>query len=449
MKNKIFIVDDDQAVGRSLVSLLGNEGFDARSFTSLSSFRHAVATNANALLLLDIALPDEDGLTALPKVKLEFPGLEVIMITGEATIQRAVIATKSGAYDFLEKPIDPARLLLTVRNLFASLKLKSELRQSRGQDEERYRIIGESAVIRQLLDKIALVAASDSTVLITGENGTGKELVAHQIKAQSSRREQAFVKLNCAALPHELAESELFGYRKGAFTGADRNRDGKFKTADGGTIFLDEIAELSPAIQAKLLRILETGELEPLGADMAETVDVRVITATNRNLEQLVNDGKFRVDLFYRLNIVPIAVAPLRERREDIPILVNHFARRLSLSTGLGEKCFATDAIGYFAGRQWRGNVRELRNIVERCFIMSRSTSIDLDEVKSLLEVDTSDQTAEGGIANKLTQTIGSFEKAFLKTELGKHNGNISDLARSLGIDRGNLSKKLKSYGIV
>ncbi len=447
MKNRIFIVDDDAAIRRALDSLLCDKGYQIKAFGSVAAFRQAVAANCVAVLLLDIALPDDDGLTALPKIKDEFPELEIIMITGEATIQRAIQATKSGAYDFLEKPVDPERLLLTLRNLFDAINLRTELASER--DDERYRIIGESKAVRDMIAKITAVAATDSTVLILGENGTGKELVADQLWMHSKRRQQRLVKLNCAALPHELAESELFGYRKGAFTGAERNRDGKFKTADGGTIFLDEIAELSPAIQAKLLRVLESGEIEPLGSDTIETVDVRVITATNRNLEQLVSTGKFRTDLYYRLNIVPIEVPPLRDRREDIPILLQHFLQRLSRTTGLGVKNFVPDATGYLAGLEWRGNIRELRNVVERCYIMSRSPIIDLDELQRLIGGSGSNDFDQEETTNQLIAAVGQFERSFLKSELDKYQGNISELARALGIDRGNLSKKLKAYGLV
>jgi two-component system nitrogen regulation response regulator NtrX len=447
MKNRIFIVDDDASVCRSLASLLGDEGYQVKSFGTVSWFRQAVATNTVAVLMLDIALPDQDGLSALPKIRSEFPEIEVVMITGEATIQRAVLATKSGAYDFLEKPIDPARLLLTLKNLFAAIGLKRAVTVER--DDERYQIIGESRLLREMMARLITVATTDSTVLISGENGTGKELVAQQIWLNSNRKQHPLIKLNCAALPHELAESELFGFRRGAFTGADRNRDGKFKAADGGTIFLDEIGDLSPSIQAKLLRVIENGEIEPLGSDTSETVDVRVITATNRDLEQLVADGKFRADLFYRLNIVPIKVPALRERREDIPLLLQHFLERLSRTTGLGVKGLAPDAVGYLSGLEWRGNIRELRNVVERCYIMSRSTEIDLEEVKRLCGIVPADVTGDVGATNKLMAAVENFERSFLKAELEKQGGNISELARSLGIDRGNLSKKLKSYDLV
>jgi transcriptional regulator with GAF, ATPase, and Fis domain len=325
--------------------------------------------------------------------------------------------------------------------------LKSDLAAER--EDERYRIIGESKPVSDLITRIVTVAATDSTILITGENGTGKELVAQQIWYHSNRKHYPLVKLNCAALPHELAESELFGFRRGAFTGADRNREGKFKAADGGTIFLDEIADLSPAIQAKLLRILENGEIEPLGSDTSETVDVRVITATNRELEQLVADGKFRSDLFYRLNIVPIRTPPLRERRDDIPLLIQHFLDRLARTTGLGQKSFSPDAVGYLSGLEWRGNIRELRNVVERCYILSRSTVIDLDVVVNLIGGGSAGNAVDAEASNKLSAAVSNFERSFLKTELEKAGGNISELARTLGLDRGNLSKKLKAYELV
>jgi DNA-binding NtrC family response regulator len=449
MRERVFIVDDDPAIRRSLTSLFVGEGYQTEAFADVAGLTAEIAPDSRAVLLLDIAIPGEDGMSFLERCRRDYPHLGVIMITGEGTIDRAVAATKLGAHDFLEKPLDPNRLLLSVKNLSERMILSQQLLDSREQQSSRYRLIGDSAAMRDLRTMITQVAVAESTVLIYGENGTGKELVAYQVFTNSKRTDKPYVKVNCAALPTELAEAELFGFRKGAFTGADRNRDGKFKAANGGTIFLDEIGDLSQSIQAKLLRILESGEIEPLGSDSAEKLDVRVLTATNRDLQQLKSDGRFREDLFYRLNVLPITVPPLRDRREDIPPLISHFAQRLSADTGLGTKRFSADAVGYLSGLDYPGNVRELRNIVERCFILTRGDEVSLDDVKTCIGGEYEVPVGEAGSdRNALTQALRNFEKSFLAGELERHQGNISELARHLGIDRGNLSRKLKGYGL-
>jgi len=447
MEKQVYIIDDDQAIRRSLGSLLEDQEYLVTTFPDTRPFQQGVNSEITAVLLLDIALPGEDGLSFLKRLRDLYPMIETIMITGEATIDRAVAATKLGAYDFLEKPIQPPRLLLTLENLFESLTLRAQLAEARAGEDSSHAIIGESDVVRNLRRVISQVATTNSTVLVIGENGTGKELVAYQLWAQSSRSDKPYIRVNCAALPRDLAESELFGFRKGAFTGADRNRDGKFKAADKGTILLDEIGDLSPEVQAKLLRILESGEIEPLGADNAETVDVRVIAATNRDLEKEVAEGRFRNDLFYRLNVVPIEVPPLRERRDDIPLLVEHFRQVLAQNTGLGGKEFTADAVGVLAGLEYRGNVRELKNLLERIFIMNRGRVINSDDIVKM--PGEREQIANDSTRNKLTQAVNNFERSFLTTELTRHNDNISSLAKSLEMDRGNLSKKLKGYGLV
>ena len=449
MAANIYIIDDDAAVRSSLANLLGGEGYRVQAFADVGRFSEQVAPETRAILLLDIAIPGEDGLTFLERCRASYPQLGVIMITGEATIERAVTATRMGAHDFLEKPLDAARLLLSVKNLAEHLALSQQATLSREAESNRYQLIGESTSMVELQETISRIASTESTVLISGENGTGKELVAYQLFAQSRRAQQPFVKVNCAALPTDLAEAELFGYRKGAFTGAAGHREGRFKAADGGTILLDEVGDLSPAIQAKLLRILETGENEPLGSDIPEQVDVRLLAATNRDLPEQVSTGQFREDLYYRLNVVPLLVPPLRERRDDIPRLVEHFCARLTAETGLGLKKFDAEAIGYLVGLEYRGNVRELRNIVERCYIMTRGETISATELRAQLGEQSADGPVEERGKNALTQAVRNFESSFLAGELKRHNGNIAELARSLGLDRGNLSRKLKGYGIV
>lgn len=450
MTKRVYIVDDDAAIRKSLLDLLRGEGYQPKAYPDIRGLTRDVDVQSAGILLLDIAMPGEDGLTFLRRCPREYPGIGVIMITGEASIERAVAATKLGAFDFLEKPLSPPKLLLSLRNLAQQMSLNARIKERDSADADRYRLIGSSRIMQELYEKLALIATAESTVLITGENGTGKELVAYHLWAGSRRRDLPYIKVNCAAIPADLAEAELFGHRRGAFTGADRDRKGKFKAADGGTLFLDEIGDLSASIQAKLLRIIETGECEVLGSDSPEQVDVRLIVATNRDLKQRVESRAFREDLYYRLNVVPLEVPPLRERREDIGELVAHFAAKLAESSGLGAKTFTPAAIGFLSGLEYRGNVRELRNIVERCYIMSRSEIVDLDEMELLLgrEYITTESEADEG-RNRLTVAIRNFEKSFLAAELARANGNISELARALEIDRGNLSRKLKSYGIV
>jgi two-component system nitrogen regulation response regulator NtrX len=371
------------------------------------------------------------------------------MISGHGTIQTAVEATQLGAYDFLEKPLDTDRILVTLRNALRHAKLQEENVRLRATIESHHEIVGRSAAIKQLIERIERVGPTGARVLITGENGTGKELVARAIHKLSPRRDGPFVEVNCAAIPSELIESELFGHLKGSFTGAIADRAGKFEQASGGMLFLDEIGDMSLSAQAKVLRVLEDGVVTRLGGAKTVSVDVRVIAATNKRLEEEIAAGRFREDLYYRLNVLPLAVPPLRERREDIPLLVEHFARLLSAREGMAPRTIGDEAAARLAEREWPGNVRELRNTVERLLILSTGPRVSAADVDRLLGPRAGG--GEPGIgALAACRTFEEFkemaERAFLLSKLREHDWNVSETARLLDMPRSNLYKKIERY---
>jgi two-component system nitrogen regulation response regulator NtrX len=374
------------------------------------------------------------------------------MISGHGTIATAVEATQRGAFDFLEKPLDTDRLLLTVRNALAHSELVGENARLREAAESRYLMVGESPALRRVRELISKVGPTAARVLITGENGTGKELVARALHEASPRRDGAFVEVNCAAIPSELIESELFGHMKGSFTGAFADRAGKFEQADGGTLFLDEVGDMSLSAQSKLLRVLQEGVVTRIGGSKSIEVDVRVLAATNKDLESEIVEGNFREDLLYRLNVVPIEVPPLRERLEDIPALVTHFADRLAANAGVPGKQFADEAIRRFRSRSWPGNIRELRNAVERALILAPGKVVTAADVERLLP--TGDGPLPGGtpVEGSASQTFETFkqeaEKSFLIQKLREHDWNVSETARAIKMPRSNLYKKIERYGI-
>jgi two-component system nitrogen regulation response regulator NtrX len=370
------------------------------------------------------------------------------MISGHGTIQTAVEATQRGAYDFLEKPLDTDRVLVTLRNAMSHLSLESENRRLRADLEDRYAIVGESRAIRDVLDTIAKVAPTPARVLIMGENGSGKELVARAIHRASPRRAGPFVEVNCAAIPTELIESELFGHMKGSFTGAFADRAGKFELADGGTLFLDEVGDMSLAAQAKVLRALQEGVVTRIGATKTVRVDVRVIAATNKHVADEIAAGRFREDLFYRLNVVPVTVPPLRQRREDIPLLVERFVAELARFEGLPNRTFAPEAVALLRERSWPGNVRELRNAVERLVILGSGGRIEAADVRRLLGVE--QESAIGDLAGLDTfeRFKAEAEKSFLVSKLAENDWNVSETARRLEMPRSNLYKKIEKYGL-
>ncbi len=447
---RILIVDDEDSIRSILRQLFEYEGHTVEEAGSGADALARVEEFNPHLVFLDVKMPGMDGLEVLEKLHELLPGLQVVMISGHGTIDSAVDATRKGAFDFLEKPLDTDRLLLTLRNALAVRGLSDSVAHLRSEVEARHEIVGASFRIRQVLDRIERVGPTDSRVLITGENGTGKELVARALHRLSRRAEAAFVEVNCAAIPSELIESELFGHMKGSFTGAVQDRPGKFELADGGTLFLDEIGDMSLAAQAKVLRALEEGKVTRVGGQKARVVDVRVIAATNKELATEIEAGRFREDLFYRLNVVPIELPPLRERRDDIPMLVQHFAEGMTVRDGLPPRRFAPGAIDRLKTLDWPGNVRELRNTVERLLILAPDEEITERDVDLLVG-----GAAQGvSLGSELMQagTLAEFrdqaERAFLLQKLREHEWNVSETARVLEMPRSNLYKKIEKFDL-
>jgi two-component system nitrogen regulation response regulator NtrX len=447
---RILIVDDEQGIRAALGQLLEFEGYEVRAVGNAVDGIAEYQKQRPDLVFLDVKMAGIDGVEALKKIKEIDPSAIVVMISGHATIQTAVEATQLGAYDILEKPLDTDRILVTLRNALAHLDLHAENARLRETIQSRYEIVGKSYAIRGVIDKIERVAKTPARVLITGENGTGKELVARAIHQQSNRAGGPFIEVNCAAIPSELIESELFGHVKGSFTGAVNDRAGKFEQAHGGTLFLDEIGDMSLNAQAKVLRVLQDGVVTRIGGSKPVEVDVRVLAATNKNLETEIAEGRFREDLFYRLNVVPIHVPPLRERREDIPSLVVHFVNLLTSREGVAPRAIAPEAIDRLAQSDWPGNVRELRNTIERLLILSSGPRISGDDVARLVGRRDPDQ---GGLGSLLDcKTFEEFkhaaERAFLLAKLRVYDWNVSETARALDMPRSNLYKKIERYGL-
>jgi two-component system nitrogen regulation response regulator NtrX len=448
MARRVLVVDDEQGVRDAMLQLLEYEGVQVQAVDSGIDALKFYGDFHPHLVFLDVKMAGMDGLETLGKLREIDPRAQVVMISGHGTIQTAVEATQLGAYDFLEKPLDTDRVLLTLRNVFARLDLASEDEQLRTAVVDRYEIVGKSSVIEKLLDVIDKVAPTPARVLIFGENGSGKELVARAIHRKSPRADNSFVEVNCAAIPGELIESELFGHMKGSFTGAFADRPGKFEQADGGTLFLDEVGDMSLAAQAKVLRALEEGVVTRIGASKAVSVDVRVIAATNKELKEEIGAGKFREDLFYRLNVVPIEVPPLRSRREDIPLLVERFVGDMARAGGVRTKQFDDSALKALTTREWPGNVRELRNTVERLLILSADESVTGEDVERL-----TGKPVESAVGDLIhCETFESFkqaaERAFLQAKLQGNDWNISDTARKLAMPRSNLYKKIEKHGL-
>ncbi len=446
MAKRVLVVDDEKGVREALRQILEYEGIEVRAVDSGDIALKAYPEFHPHLVLLDVKMAGMDGLEVLARLREQDPQAQVVMISGHGTIQTAVEATQLGAYDFLEKPLDTDRILLTLRHALDQAELESENLRLRETVSDRYAIVGESPAIRQLLNTVDRVAPTAARVLIAGENGSGKELVARALHRRSPRADQPFVEVNCAAIPGELIESELFGHMKGSFTGAFADRAGKFEQADTGTLFLDEVGDMSLAAQAKVLRALEEGRVTRIGATKAVSVDVRVIAATNKVIEDEIAAGRFREDLYYRLNVVPIDVPPLRSRREDVPLLVEKFAGDLARDSGVRLKSFDADALQALAARDWPGNVRELRNAVERLIILSAGETVTAADVGRLAGT-TSDATV-GDLVR--CETFEDFkqtaERAFLEAKLAENGWNVSETARKLDMPRSNLYKKIEKY---
>jgi two-component system, NtrC family, nitrogen regulation response regulator NtrX len=451
MNRRVLIVDDEPGIRGALSQLLEFEGYEVRAVpTAADGLKEYERWKPN-LVFLDVKMAGIDGIEALKAIRTHDPNAIVVMISGHATIQTAVEATQLGAYDILEKPLDTDRILVTLRNALQHLDLQDENIRLKERIQSRYEIVGRSYAIRAVIDKIEKVAGTPARVLITGENGTGKELVARAVHSQSTRKEGPFIEVNCAAIPGELIESELFGHMKGSFTGAVADRPGKFEQANGGTLFLDEVGDMSLAAQAKVLRVLQDGVVTRIGGSKPISVDVRVLAATNKGLEAEIAEGRFREDLFYRLNVVPIHVPPLRERREDIPSLVAHFIEVLTKREGVAPKAIAPEAVQRLQEMDWPGNVRELRNTIERLLILSRANRITGDDVAQL--VGGARSGGEVGLGSLLEcKTFEEFkhaaERAFLLGKLREFDWNVSETARGLDMPRSNLYKKIERYGL-
>jgi two-component system, NtrC family, nitrogen regulation response regulator NtrX len=450
MSRRVLVVDDEPGIRAALGQLLEYEGYDVRTANDAADGIAQVGNWHPHLVFLDVKMAGMDGLEALKRIRESDRSVTVVMISGHATIQTAVEATQLGAYDILEKPLDTDRILVTLRNALEHLELFEENSRLRETIESRFEIVGKSYVIRALIDKIERVAATPARVLITGENGTGKELVARAIHRQSSRRDRPFVEVNCAAIPGELIESELFGHMRGSFTGAVSDRAGKFEQANGGTLFLDEVGDMSPAAQAKVLRVLQDGVVTRIGGMKPISVDVRVLAATNKALDAEIAAGRFREDLYYRLNVVPLAVPPLRERREDISQLVAYFIGMIGERDGVG-KGIAAEAVDALAALEWPGNVRELRNTIERLLILASGPKITVQDVDRLAGRRPADDGAGiGSLAECATfeEFKAQAERAFLLSKLRAFDWNVSETARALDMPRSNLYKKIERYGL-
>lgn len=454
MSKRILIIDDEQSIRESLSGILEDEGFTPVSVASAEEGIELMASEVIDLILLDIWLGENmDGLTALGRIRKQFR-IPVIMISGHGNIETAVKATREGAYDFIEKPLSYDKIILAISNGLRFAKLEQENLLLKEGTAPKSTLTGESSVILALRDQIEMVAPTDAWVLIRGDHGTGKELVAQSIHRASKSSDQPMIEVNCAAIPEELIESELFGHEKGSFTGAHTSKRGKFDQADGGILFLDEIGDMSLATQAKILRILQEQKFERVGGNKTIKVNVRVLAATNKNLEEEIEAGNFRADLFWRLNVVPIHVPPLKDRLEDIPILVDSLMANL-VHKGLKHKDFSDDAYQSLMLHHWPGNVRELRNFVERLAIMCQEETVTGKQVNTFLNP--SEAGGATGSSNGMAPLLASdyrtakklFEKEYLQRKLHENDGNISRTAEQVGIERSHLHKKLKSLEII
>jgi len=443
--DRILIVDDEAGIRRSLAGLLSDEGYATLEAAEGDAALAVLRGEGADLVLLDIAMPGRDGIAVLEELRQAWPGLPVVMMSGHGNIETAVRATQLGAFDFIEKPLSFEKLQLTIRHALEAARLAEENRALRAQTIRASEILGRSAVMAKLKEQIGLAAPTNGWVLITGENGTGKEMVAKQLHLQSKRAEHPFVEVNCAAIPEELIESELFGHEKGAFTGAIARKVGKFELAHGGTIFLDEIADMSLRTQAKILRILQEHTFERVGGTDSIDVDVRVFAATNKSLEKEIQAGHFREDLYYRLNVIPFHVPSLRERREDIPVLVRAFVEEFCAESGAKPKQVTAKAMQLLQSYAWPGNVRELRNLMERLVLMTPGTRLGVRELPD--EIRAGGRTAEGDSAS-LDEARKEFERRFLLSRLEEHGWNVSRTAEAIGIARESLSRKMKTFRI-
>ena len=445
--SSILIVDDEPGIRDTLRVVLEDEGFAVETCATGEACLKTASTQSFSCILLDIWLGEGiDGLDTLKRLRDEGNDSAVVMISGHGNIETAVRATKLGAFDFIEKPLSLERTVLTVKNAIRQRELERTNEQLQKELSDEYVMVGESIAMRALRKQISIVAPSDGRVLISGESGTGKELVARAIHSQSKRSGSPFVEINSAAIPEELVESELFGHAKGAFSGAATSKKGKFEIADGATLFLDEIGDMSPRVQAKVLRVLEEQRFEPVGSNTPVKVDVRVISATNKKLEDLIENGNFRHDLFYRLNVIPFQVPPLRERLEDIPSLVEHFNQRFSIDNGKKPKIFSPEAVERLQGHSWPGNVRELKNTIERVIIMNANQKVSAAD---LPELGFSDEKPSSTFRfPSFKAATDAYQREFILHKLAQHEGNVTKAAQEMGVDRSHLYRRMRNLGI-
>jgi len=447
-KPKVLVVDDEEAIRSSLRMIFEYEGYECLLAANGQAAIKMAEREAPDLVFLDIKMPQVDGMEVLKAIKSDEGSPPVVILSGHGTVATAVEATKLGAYDFIEKPPDRERLLLVARNALSQRKLTEENRRLKLSFDERYRMEGESPALQKVWDAVRRAAPTNATVLITGESGVGKELVARAIHRNSNRRDEAFIQVNCAAIPEELIESELFGHEKGSFTGATEKQIGKFELAHKGTIFLDEVGDMSLRTQAKVLRVLQEGEVERIGSQKTVNVDVRVIAATNKDLETAIEKGDFREDLYFRLNVIPINVPPLRDRPEDIAPLVRHFVKQFSAESNFHAKTFNPAAMETLKRHSWRGNVRELRNTIERLLIMAEGDEIGPEHLAEVLRRAPEGATSAPEPAASLQDFKAGAERSFLVQKLRENRWNISATAAAIGTPRSNLYKKLEQYQI-
>ena len=443
----MLVVDDDANTLASLARAFRLAGHEAIVCDNVPKALELCRTQHFDLILSDVVMPGKDGLSFLEELRTEQPDASVVMMSGQAHIDMAVRATKLGALDFLEKPVSTDKLLLTVDNAIKLQRLEKENQQLR-QRAGRQEMIWQGAAMGRVMAQLKRVAASETRVCILGETGTGKELAARTVHAMSPRADGPFITLNCAAVPAELIESELFGHEKGAFTGASFRHAGKFERANSGTIFLDEIGDMPLTMQAKLLRVLEQGEVERIGGERPIAVDARVLVATHRDLEARVHDGAFRQDLFHRIYVFPLRLPPLRERREDIPALMSHFAEQIAQQNAWKAMSFSSDAMAALQAQNWAGNVRELRNTVERLMLLATSDIVDLETVAHVFPGVRGGAASGSSYGGSLAEQVQAFERDTILSALKQHHGNISQAAKSLSLERSHLYKKAEQVGI-
>src|SRR5467141_2383702 len=447
MARSILVVDEESGIRQSLTSILEEEGYRVEAVGSGEECLATVAARPFDLILLDVWLPGMDGLVTLERLQQSVPAPMIVMISGHGNIETAVRATKLGAFDFLEKPLSIEKVTVVSANAVKHRRLEVENSRLRESNQSKYRIIGESVPMKALRQQMALMAGTNGRVLIYGESGTGKELVAHTIHTMSGRAEEPFIEVNCAAIPEDLIESELFGHNRGSFTSAHESKIGKFQKADRGTLFLDEVGDMSLRTQAKVLRALEEQRFEPVGAAEFVQVDVRVVAATNKNLEEEIERGNFREDLFYRLNVIHFHMPPLRERAEDIPLLADSFLREFTTAYGRKPKELTPEAYGVLQDYHWPGNVRELRNLIERIVILNPQVRIDARHIPvSVTRRTVIDRP--GDRFGSLQEVREAAEREYIQKKLEEANGNVTRTAEMLGLERSNLSRKMKTLGI-